>query len=349
MTTSFALANVAAVRGCLAMVLAVVGLLAVGCGDDGDSAEGVAAGGGVDRTVADDPVSDEPADSEGPDRSALLELLPEGDQAAWVDLAEMRDQLGLDPDDDLSATDDEAARRALFAAGAAVPYLAVPSPDLAVKAAIDLGSVRAAASAPYGFSAEQALAVLVTEQSPEEITAAFEGQGWTQDGDLVVAPDGTVVSAEVYTAAGFLDGLVLLGQDAAVVQAAVDGEHRGPGPAAEWLDEVDGPLRSAAVTDPDDCFGAAAASESFTDDLGGGELVVAAGDATAADVPFAPGDNFDRRGDPDSGFYTAEAVELADGRLEVEWSYSDGPGVSSLVFSVTGDFSIGANWVLACN
>jgi hypothetical protein len=77
--------------------------------------------------------------------------------------------------------------------------------------------------------------------------------------------------------------------------------------------------------------------------------VVAAGDATEADVPFAEGEGFDRRGVPGSGVYRADAVAFGDGRLEVEWSYVGGPGgVSSLTSVATTELSAPANWVLAC-
>ncbi len=290
----------------------LVGLLAA-CGDDGGSA-GEAEGEGAQAEATEGgPVT----------LDDLIERLPDSDLAASVDLVALREDLGLDPDDDLSDFDDDASRRGSVAAALAIPYLGSPRDDLAVQQAIDLGQIEAAASVPLSFAPEEAVVVMASGQDPDEIRGTYEDLGWEDVGDGIVADEDASVSRELYTAFGADDGLLVLGQDADLVAEVLAGPAEERSAAAEALDLVDGPARVATSNGGTDCGDTIAAAERL-DGGGGGELVVSTGGDGSAELNLAEGDRFtDRNGVGEDGFWVVDSVTAEDGFVRLAWSYAD--------------------------
>ncbi len=220
------------VAGAVAALLSVAA--AGGCGGDADD-EG------------------EPGSTTGAD-AELTALLPsDSDTVVYSDFAAAREQLGLQPDADVtSPTSEELAGTPALSAlgvGLTLPWLFGPTGGPLV-AAFDGGLIQAAATTNDN-AADQTVDVLRTQQSFDEIATSLESDGYRAEGDVLVdrglAEDvraqrsGSTLAYPVVADAG--GGIVVLGKSVEDVSAALD---QAEGPAvSSALGGVDGALRAA--------------------------------------------------------------------------------------------------------
>ena len=197
---------------------------------------------------------DDPA--EGADVADLTAALPaDGLQFAASDLVSLREELGLPADADPAtfpgrgeeASEDEfdlftATAQSLPHVRAAATALLDPQEDPVV-ASIDHGQVSAAARATGDFGE---LVLMTTAQPFDEIAAALEDEGFSQDGDVWVPRKGAepVTGGAPWQVADGGDGRVVLAPERAAIDAALGDEPEGS-PAKDLLGAVSGSVRFA--------------------------------------------------------------------------------------------------------
>jgi hypothetical protein len=282
--------------------------LVAGCSGSGDSDGsdgsdgGVLGGGGGSDSAAE-----------------LVDRLPEETrQVAAIDVAAVRQALGLPDDQGIDDVSDDRVQQLAFALGTTVPFLGNPRAT-PIREVFDTGAVTAAASAPYAFAPELAAVVVRTSQPFDELAGALEDRGYERDGDLVVTNRRVTEmgGVTVVTAAG--DDVIVLAQSAEVARAVAAGEGDGPA-LAEALGVVDGPLRAAfeISADSDSCVETLAAGWQF--DRAEGEIVITAAQPEDADrLELLPGDS------PSTLSVDLDPPQV-DGRTIVARFRYDGPG-----------------------
>lgn len=289
------------VVGRAVMVTAAIALVAGCSGSEGSDGGVVGGGGGSDSATE------------------LVDRLPEdARQVAAIDVAAVRQGLGLPEDQGIDDLSDDSVRQLAFALGTAVPFISNPRAT-PIREAFDTGAMTATASVPYAIAPEHAVVVVRTSQPFDDLAAALEDQGYERDGDLVVTNQ-TVTEmggVTVVTAAG--DDLIVLAQSAEVARAVAVGEGAGPA-LAEELDAVNAPLRAAFETpaDSDSCVETLAAG--WQVDPAEGQIVITTAQPDDADgLELLPSDS-----------PIAPSVDLdpprVDGRTIVARYRYDGPG-----------------------
>jgi hypothetical protein len=203
----------------------------VSCGDDGGSG------------------TTEPTDAAEP--TALVDRLSsEALYLGTVDLAAVREELGLDPDAEVptaeSASDHRVLGRYYGLASVGLAYLRF-SDDVGAAEAIDSGRVSEAASAE-GLDGQ--VVVLRTDQPFEEIADGMEEEGYERDGDLLVSDDR--FSTGGFRFVGSVDDVVILGVSAAAVDEALEaGAEPLASAAATMLAAVEGSARVGVAANAD--------------------------------------------------------------------------------------------------
>ena len=239
--------------GAVGLALALLASFAA-CSDDGGSD-----GGDSGATDSDD-------------GTALVDRLSDDSfSLATVDLAAVREQLGIDPDDELEYNEDlledEIGGRYFGLAVVALPYLAI-GPDVPLADAIDPGLVSETANNSVGTG--ESAVVLRTEQSFDEIAEELEEEGYEEEGDLLVAEEGTPFIAYRY-----------VGTDGDVVVLAQSEEA-----AEDALESPDEPLDSGAATMLAIVEGTARVAIGLDNTLECGEAFAVAVNADPADGEF---------------------------------------------------------------
>jgi hypothetical protein len=240
----------------------------------------------------------------------LVSLLPEeASMVAVIDVAEIREAVDLAHDQGVDGGLDERTQPLADALGAAIPFFAVPR-STHIREALDSGAVTEAASVPIAFAPEQAVVVVRTSQSFDDLAAALEERGYEREGDGdVLVIDEPVVESGATAITTTDDGLFVLAQSSDLARSVAAGEGDGPA-AAALLGTVGGPLRVAAVAGPDtdSCIESLAAGWV---DPAVGEMVITVDDADdTADLELVPdpGDT----GNPGAGLAADLEIETSD-------------------------------------
>jgi hypothetical protein len=176
-----------------------------------------------------------------------------------VDMAEVREQLGL-PDDadalDFAPVIDGQVDPAspeydlLSASLIAAPELSIALQTFEVDPvaeAFDGTAITATANAGGG---PESLTAIATDQSLDDLEEALADEGYERDGDALVNPDPDGRAVEI---ADTGDGVLLLsGEEGAAVDAAAD-PPGGPAELIEMLESAEQPIAQGVTTLGEDC------------------------------------------------------------------------------------------------
>lgn len=164
---------------------------------------------------------------------------------ASVDFDRARRALDLDEDFDFSGAGEEngESEQRLAVAGALVFLYLTPSRSVPLRAALDHSQIAAAATG--GESPEEAVTVVATEQSLDDLAEELDGRGYRRKGELLVSDES--FADVVYPAVGEADGVLVMGGSEKAVRDALSREDGG-GEAAELLDALGEPPVRAVAT-----------------------------------------------------------------------------------------------------
>lgn len=272
-------------RPLLSAICLALGLIAMGCGSD-SSDQSAETG------------EDEVAENEG---VALTRWLPPGDSSYLaMDLGDLREEMGVEPDADIiSAPDPDEPLAGLAIGGIFSPFSDVLI-DQEVLEALELGAAQAAAS-----SSDVGMSVIATDADADEVQSNLEAMGFKAEDETLVRagePSGFVVR----------DGLILAAPDATVL------DELPSAPAEEvpdtLLEPASGFYVNVLVSDPGQCVEAQATVLGrdgqgelrfrFAEDLKLSEQTVTAKDVDGVDfgTPVVDGDTITvgATGRPDS-------------------------------------------------
>lgn len=215
-------------RPLLSAICLALGLIAMGCGSD-SSDQSAETG------------EDEVAENEG---VALTRWLPPGDSSYLaVDLGDLREEMGVEPDADVISSPDPDEPLAGLTGGVLSPFSGVLI-DQEVLEALGLGAAQAAAS-----SSDVGMSVIATDADADEVQSNLEAMGFRAEDEALVRagePSGFVVR----------DGLIFPTPDATAL------DELPSAPAEEvpdtLLEPASGFYVNVLVSDPGQCVEAQA-------------------------------------------------------------------------------------------
>ena len=241
-----------------------------------------------------------------------------------VDFDRARRALDLDEDFDFSdvSEEDGDSEERLSIAGALVFLYLAPSRRVPLRAALDHSQVAAAASG--GRSPEEAVTVVATEQSLDDLAEELERRGYRREGELLVSDES--FEDVVYPAVGEADGVLVMGGSEDAVRDAL-GREDGGGEAAELLDTLGEPPVRAVSTLSGSCVRGLGISDELQPARG--EVLIFTDDDADSDAV-----RFEETLSSSPGRDT-ESIELedpdTDGDLvSIEYSYEDAEPSASL-------------------